>query len=232
MGEARMISVELTKSLPRKHARLSFHGSGNVTKHNRGGGQVPKQQLDDLQAVRTIADTLEPFSPEERERIIRWAGEKVGMSTSQGVGPTATAVASHQPIVPRDEQPRITRDVKTFVQEKAPQSDQQLAATVAYFYAFESPAAERKESIGSDDLIDACRKAGIRRPRNAGQTLRNSAHAGYVDKAADPGHYRLNAVGENLVAMVLPDGTREKPSKKRLRKAPPVKQRAKPKPKR
>lgn len=193
---------------------------------------MTKQQLDDLQAVRAIADTLEPFSQDDRERIIRWAREKIGMPTGQRVGTTSTPVAPHPPTVPREEQPRTTRDIKTFIQEKAPQSDQQLAATVAYFYAFESQTAERKESIGSDDLIDACRKAGVRRPTNAGQTLRNSAHAGYLDKAADQGHYKLNSVGENLVAMVLPDGTREKPSKKRPKKAPPVKPRAKPRPKR
>jgi hypothetical protein len=34
---------------------------------------------DDLEAVRSLADTLQPFASEDRERIIRWAREKLGM---------------------------------------------------------------------------------------------------------------------------------------------------------
>lgn len=40
---------------------------------------------DDLEAVRFIADTLQPFANDDRERIIRWAREKLGMSTSTAV---------------------------------------------------------------------------------------------------------------------------------------------------
>jgi len=40
---------------------------------------------DDLEAVRSIADTLQPFANDDRERIIRWAREKLGMSTSTAV---------------------------------------------------------------------------------------------------------------------------------------------------
>jgi hypothetical protein len=34
---------------------------------------------DDLEAVRLLADTLQPFPSEDRERIIRWAREKLGL---------------------------------------------------------------------------------------------------------------------------------------------------------
>src|SRR5262245_44849357 len=34
---------------------------------------------DDLEAVRSLTDTLQPFSNDDRERIIRWAREKLGM---------------------------------------------------------------------------------------------------------------------------------------------------------
>ena len=37
---------------------------------------------DDLEAVRSLADTLQPFASEDRERIIRWAREKLGMTAS------------------------------------------------------------------------------------------------------------------------------------------------------
>jgi len=35
---------------------------------------------DDSEAVRSLADTLQPFDSEDRERIIRWAREKLGMT--------------------------------------------------------------------------------------------------------------------------------------------------------
>jgi hypothetical protein len=34
---------------------------------------------DDLEAVRTIADTLEPFENPDRDRILRWVRERLGM---------------------------------------------------------------------------------------------------------------------------------------------------------
>ena len=43
---------------------------------------------DDLEAVRMLAETLQPFSAEDRERILRWAREKVGMTAVPGGVPT------------------------------------------------------------------------------------------------------------------------------------------------
>lgn len=171
---------------------------------------MTKPALDDFQAVRTLVETLEPFATEDRERILRWAREKLGMTGAALLAPITSSVGhgpagAQSPPSPDTGSGRGSRDIKSFIQDKSPKSDRQLAAAVAYYYAFEAPPGGRKQSINSQDLIDACRKAGIRRPTNPGQTLRNSAHAGYLDKATDAGHYKLNAVGENLVAMVLPD---------------------------
>ena len=94
-------------------------------------------------------------------------------------------------------------DIKSFVSVKAPQSDRQLAAVVAYYYRFEASASDRKESISKKDLEDVCRLAGRKRIRFPAQTLSNALNDGYLDKA-DRGKYRINTVGENLVAMVLP----------------------------
>ena len=175
--------------------------------------------VDDLEAVKTLVETLEPFNAEDRERVMRWAREKLGMA---GAGPAAIAIQAQSARSggsPRDDAGgRSGKDIKSFLNEKSPKSDRQLAAAVAYYYAFEVPSGERKESIGSQDLVDACRLAGRRRPTNAGQTLRNAAHAGYLDKAPEAGRYTLNSVGENLVAMVLPGGAGEPSQVKRKRK--------------
>lgn len=171
------------------------------------------KNIDDFEAVRIVVGTLEPFDSKDRERIIRWAKEKLGMPQNTVVIKEDHPESQVTPIldqnIAKEETPPITRrniDIKSFVSEKSPSSDRQLAAVIAYYYAFEAPENEQKESIGSDDVTDACRKAGVRRPTNSGQTLRNAAHAGYLDRA-EKGRYRLNSVGENLVAMVLPDGS-------------------------
>lgn len=182
---------------------------------------MSKDQKDDLEAVRTVVSTLEPFDGPDRERIIRWVREKLGMP----VGGRAESAAARRADEPTGASPhapgKTAKDIKTFVAEKNPTSDRQLAAVIAYYYAFEAPDAERKESIDAATLIDACRKAGRRRPPTPGQTLINATTAGYLDKTSDRGQYRLNSVGENLVAMVLP-GTRGEASRQ-TRKGRPVK---------
>jgi hypothetical protein len=83
----------------------------------------------------------------------------------------------------------------------------QFAATVAYYFAFEAPTEERKESITADDLQDACRQVGRHRLSSPIKTLLNAHASGLLDKAGERGAYKINTVGENLVAVTLPVGS-------------------------
>jgi len=161
---------------------------------------------DDLEAVREVAATLEQFSNEERERIIRWAREKVGMSVSESsVSPTTGRVgASPAPASPSASQTGGARDIRSFIQEKDPKNDSQLAVVVAYYYQFVAPQDQRRDSITSADLVEACRQSDRARPLRPAQTLVNAYGQGLLNRG-EQGHYSLNPVGENLVAMVLPD---------------------------
>lgn len=188
---------------------------------------------DDFDAVRALVDTLSPFDVKDRERIIRWACEKLGMVPDAVVAAAIPVVASIQheaagaDMGAATSAARPVKDIKSFVQEKSPKSDQQLAAVVAYFYKFEVPADQQKETISGGDLQDACRKADCTRPARPAQTMLNAFNAGYFDKA-DHGQYRLNSVGENLVAMVLPAGgseTKPRIAKRRTSKATSKKKR-------
>jgi hypothetical protein len=160
---------------------------------------------DDLDAVRTLVSTLEPFDTGEQERIIRWAREKLGLVTEKG-----QELQRQDRIDPgQGEQGHQTgsqhsQDIKTFVTAKNPANDVQFAATVAYFYRFEAPASGQKDAIAADDLQEACRMIGRERLGNPGQTLRNAHHLGLLDKTDKPGLFSVNTVGENLVAMTLP----------------------------
>jgi hypothetical protein len=173
---------------------------------------------DDLEAIRTIVETLTPFDPKEQERIIRWACEKLELAvpSSKGGAPAAPPITGRS----QSSEPGGKKDIKSFVNSKNPKNDKQFATAVAYYFAFEAPEAERKEAIGSEDLQDACRLVDRERLRNPGQTLRNAAYDGLLDRGGERGTYKINTVGENLVAVTLP--TQETPPKSR-----PAKRRSK-----
>lgn len=158
---------------------------------------------DDLEAVRIVAETLESFDSKDRQRIIRWALEKLG--TPLDVTPTAAPQRSPSGQPAPGPPSSGPRDIRSFIQEKNPRNERHLAAVVAYYFHFEAPPEQQQESIGSQDLVEACRTANWTRPRNPSQTMVNAFNSGYLDKTGERGRYRLNAVGENLVAMVLPE---------------------------
>ncbi len=165
---------------------------------------MAKAAPDDFEAVRTVVAALHPFDPKDQERILRWAREKLGLSASAGTVPTNNV--SSEPLQPAAHAPPPKGlDIKTFIDAKSPQTDNQFAAAVAYYYRFEAPAAQRKEAITKDDLQEACRRIGRERLKHPAQTLVNAHSQGYIDRGSERGTYLINTVGENLVAMALPE---------------------------
>jgi hypothetical protein len=196
--------------------------------HARRRLLMTDKALDDLDAVRTIVETLKNFKPEEQQRILRWAVEKVGLPSSPGLtapGGPVLPPSSTGPSVPSSHTPAATSstsgavDIKSFIDQKQPRSDVQFAATVAYYLRFEAPPAERKESIDKDDLQEACRKAKRDRLKNPYQTLVNAHTLGLLDKGSEKASFVLNTVGENLVAMTLPGDGKPAPKSGKPRKA-------------
>jgi len=158
---------------------------------------------DEFDALRTIVKTLEPFGGDDQNRILRWVAEKLGLSQPQRQAPPPDAGAAGTPASQPDTSlPAGAKDIKSFVAQKKPKNDMQFAAVVAYYHRFE--AATKKDSITQADLLDACRMANYTRPPAPGQTLRNAVNAGLLDKA-ERGAFSVNSVGENLVAVTLPD---------------------------
>jgi len=159
---------------------------------------------DDLEAVRVIVEALDAFEPGDKERIVRWALEKlkitsvgapqtqIASSAQQAAGPTPMAIPIGAP-----------KDLRSFVAEKQPKSDVQFATTVAFYHRFEAPIDRRKENINADDLTEACRLANRERLRKPLMTLNNARNLGLLDSAGR-GLFTINSVGENLVAMTLP----------------------------
>ena len=189
-----------------------------------------KKSFDDLDAVKALAEALEKFNDEERKRIIRWACERLGTdyATSEIKNkPSEFQIVNEQNSTKEEISGRVA-DIKTFVDNKNPKSDKHFAAVVAYYYKFE--ASGKKESITKNDLVNATRLADWNRLPRADQTLVNAANSGLLDKAVGSrGHYHLNSVGENLVAMVLPDKEKKKTVRKKkiLKKKKVVKKKTK-----
>lgn len=164
---------------------------------------MTKPQADDLEAVRTIVAALEGFDEKDKERILRWAREKLGLAHSHPSVSATHLPPTALPATPTPVPLGAASDIKSFVEKKNPTSDIQFAATVAYYYRFEAPGHLRKESITKEDLVEACRQVGRDRLRHPAQTLVNAHTQGLLDRG-ERGAYAINTVGENLVAMALP----------------------------
>lgn len=175
------------------------------------------QKPDDLEAVRNICVALEPFDETEREKIIKWACERLGMknipsSLIQNI-PTVSSNPTVQPVLGQTG----AKNIKTFLQEKDPKTANQFVAAVAYYYKFESTAAEKKQSITKEDISDACRKAVIKKwGKFPHVILANASNYGLMDNVGT-GTYEINSVGENLVVS-MPNTLHRKSKKKSSKK--------------
>jgi hypothetical protein len=157
----------------------------------------------EFDAAKTIVETLKGLQRPQQERALRFASETLGLinPSSQPHLPASSApgqVLASQAAQRTEERPV---DIKQFTESKAPKSDQQFAAVVAYYYQFEAPESQRKTAINASVLADAARLANRRRPTR--HALANAKRSGYLD-ASGSGEYKVNTVGENLVAITLP----------------------------
>ncbi|MCE3272242.1 MAG: hypothetical protein K0S57_2639 [Ramlibacter sp.] len=163
-------------------------------------------QADDFDVGKAIFDQLKDLPTERQQRVLRWVAEGLGISSSPSAPPAPGTIASSPAAPAASPTPAgAAVDIKTFIAAKAPKSDVQFAAAVAYFYKFEAPPAARHDTIGSELLQEATRLAGTKRLSSPRHALKNAKAAGYLDSAAR-GEYSINSVGENLVAMTLPGG--------------------------
>jgi hypothetical protein len=160
----------------------------------------------DFDAAKAIADQLKGLPKEQQQRVLRWVSEHLGLTAvviapidqrSSEASPASGSAAHSQSSQQR------SADIKTFVESKRPKNDVQFAAVAAYYHHFEAPVESRQEYIDAKLLQDSARLAGRRRPPRPIVTLNNAKTLGYLDSAGR-GRFRINSVGENLVAMTLP----------------------------
>src|SRR2546430_4762035 len=183
----------------------------------------------DFDTAKAVADQLKGVEKERQQRILRWVAESLSLDlgfppgaerrtvqADTATGGAASADRGGQ-LVQRRER---FADIKTFVDSKKPKSDVQFAAVVAYYYRFEASVESRRDFIDAQVLQDAARLAGRRRPPKPLATLNNAKNLGYLD-SSERGQFRINSVGENLVAMTLPGSETERTGQKAARSRKP-----------
>ena len=179
----------------------------------------------DFMAAEEIKGILGGRDKTEQERIVRWVCESLGLSgaaTAQPPNPLSIPTTATPPTVPHvPHTPHAgtkAKDIRTFIDEKKPKNDLQVAAVVGYYYLFEASDTHRKEILTPKELNDAARQGRGFSFKDARMTLNNAVRQGYFDRAG-LGKFKLNAVGENLVAMALPGWAAAYGGAKRRRKA-------------
>lgn len=157
-----------------------------------------------LEVAQKIVSELNGLSPELQTLALKFAIETLGLRPPVASSPTSLlSTPSPSSTVPHAPNADHSTDIRSFTAMKGPQSDQQFAAVVAYFYQFEAKPEERKEAIDADVMKESARLAGRAQVQRWNMTLTNAKNAGYLDPAGN-GKYKLSSVGENLVAITLP----------------------------
>ena len=172
------------------------------------------QDKDIFDASRDVSNILKSVDSAKRKMVINLALTSLdeGLSDTGGLNLVNSQKPDFQkyPEAPIQhgnsavQQQATPINIKSFIEQKKPDSDIHLVTTIAYYYAFEAPEDERKESIGAKDLTEALRQSQQKRFNNPVQVLNNAKKRGLLDSAGR-GQFKVNSVGENLVAMVLPD---------------------------
>jgi hypothetical protein len=179
----------------------------------------------ELQAIHSVLAALLPLKREGRTRVLDYVLRRLEPGAATGAGaasayPAASAAAS----APVERTGRQT-DIRTLKNEKSPRSANEMAALVAYYLSEAAPEPNRKQTINADDIKTYFKQAPFKLPSSAKMTLVNAKNAGYLEPAGEPGQYRLNPVGYNLVAHNLPAGEarmkrKATPKKTKPKKAP------------
>ena len=190
----------------------------------------------EVTAIGDVIDSLAALSGPARERVIEYVMKALSIRIDRSVQASAPAGASSALRETTEATPPVTptavNDIRSLRESKQPNSANQMTAVAAYYLSELAPESERSNVIDATQLDRLFRQAGFPLPQRINQTLVNAAQAGYLDGAGEPGKYRLNPVGYNLVVHSLPSGGERtaprRPAKKAsARKAPAKKASAK-----
>lgn len=164
----------------------------------------------EVSAIGRVLSSLEGLSGPARERVIDYVVKALNIrlgGAHQQPAPLTPQAERLAPPVPADPRAGMPiADIRSLKDAKQPTSANQMAALAAYYLQELAPESERSEVIDSTALDRLFRQAGFPLPQRISMTLPNATQAGYFDATGEPGKYRLNPVGYNLVVHGMPSG--------------------------
>ncbi|HVX37593.1 MAG TPA: hypothetical protein VHC71_15380 [Hyphomicrobium sp.] len=162
------------------------------------------------QAIDQVISALGFFEGSQQQTILRAVYAHLGIDAPK-------AEAQRREGAPaREEQPRPApkggskgeyagMDIRTFKEEKNPNSARQMACVVAYYLGEIAEGDEHKDFVTSADIEKYFKQAKFQLPTKLEQLLIDCKGSGYFESPAR-GEYKLTRVGHNLVAHQLGKG--------------------------
>lgn len=160
----------------------------------KGGSGSKYSEIDGMRAVEEAFDRLEP---DERQRVMTWAGSKYAMQVgSMEGGPQQSERKSIQP----------PKEIKAFMAQKKPSNYYERVACLAYYLE----KSEGNSEVKTGDIAKANTDARLSKMSNAAVFVKHATHSyGYLTSL---GHrkFALSARGEAVVeALPDPDKVKE-----------------------
>jgi len=177
----------------------------------------------ELAAIKSILDALEGLDGESIQRVFDYIFGRLSINAPRHS--KLISAPSTQPQVGTEAAHGRRVSIRDLKEDKKPESSNQMAALVAYYLSEIADGDDRKETVNTADLERYFKQAGFKLPKSMPSTLPNAAAAGYFDSTGS-GHYKLNAVGYNLVAHGLPRAHSMPAKAKRVTKRRPRKKSA------
>jgi hypothetical protein len=167
---------------------------------------MPKKVDVEIDAIKSLLDTLTPLSQEVRQAVLEYVLKRLDFAPTP-ISPFSSRSSLVERIESSLEPQRVHEATPTHLKElkeqKKPKSAIEMAVLVAYYLAYVVPVSERKDKISTKDIEAYFKIGGYKLPSRPEFTLGNARNAGYLDLAGR-GQYKLNPVGYNLVVHSLP----------------------------
>jgi hypothetical protein len=187
----------------------------------------------ELQAIQQVLKALESLDSDARARVIDYIFKRLGLKVPPATTPIPpSSFASGASELAPSAAPLLPPvggvvDIRALKESKAPRSDNEMAALMAFYLKHHAPEGEKKESVSTADVEKYFIQANYPLPKQPRFTLQNAKNAGYFDPA-ERGFFKLNPVGYNLVVHGLSEShtdraksasrSRARPAKKTARK--------------
>ncbi|HEY3296297.1 MAG TPA: hypothetical protein VGL38_12795 [bacterium] len=177
-----------------------------------------KPRNKEIEALEKLAEAFESLDPAAALRVVKYVLDMKSISLETFASPPQQSAHKSPPLpeethVDKNKQtiqkPRANSDIRSFAQEKSPKSENERALVVMFYLSEVLTGESKVDEFNASVLEPYFKQAKLPVPKHLRQVLVNTKNAGYIDQAS-AGHYKLNAVGYNLVEHKLPANTEPK----------------------